>query len=214
MSLGSWCASRGLRLAQRDTAAGGPAKGGLCPSLLLCKKGTAMMKRVWVFLLFAALAPSVHAADGDSLVRFDGGIGVIPVSNVTVTEGTVTVSRNVVRGVNPAGQIWVIEALTADVRADGRFRVRGRGLLLGGGNNIGLSNNARVFATLICENAVTAPQFSTDSAGVPLAANGDFRIDDVLATVPVTCPSPVLLIRNAANGGWFAAGIPNFEDED
>src|SRR5688572_6184628 len=176
-------------------------------------KGIAMMKRAWLVLVFAALAASVHASDGDSLVRFDGGIGVIPVSNVTVTDGTVTVTRNVVRGVNPAGQIWVIEALRADIRADGRFMVRGRGLLLGGGNNIGLSNNARVFATLICEN-VTATQFSTSASGVPLAANGDFRIDDVLATVPVNCPSPVLLIRNAANGGWFAAGIPDFANGD
>jgi hypothetical protein len=179
-------------------------------------KGIGMMKRAWLVLVFAALAPSVHASDGGSLVRFDGGIGVIPVSNVvTNADGTlfVGVNRNVVRGVNPAGQIWVIEALRADVRADGRFTVRGRGLLLGGGNNIGLSNSARVFATLICENA-TATQFSTNAAGVPLAANGDFRIDDVLATVPVSCPSPVLLIRNAANGGWFAAGIPNFARRD
>jgi hypothetical protein len=174
-----------------------------------------MMKRAWLFLLFAALAPSVHASGGDSLVRFDGGIGVIPVSNVTVSEtGTVTVSRNVVRGVNPAGQIWVIEALRAEVRADGRFTVRGRGLLLGGGNNIGLSNSARVFATLICENTATAAQFSTNAAGVQLDASGDFRINDVLATVPVDCPSPVLLIRNAANLGWFAAGIPDFENEN
>ena len=175
-----------------------------------------MTRRSWFFLLFVVFAPSVHASNGHLLVRFDGAIGVIPVSNVaTNADGTfASVNRNIVRGVNPAGQIWVIAALRADVEADGRFRVRGRGLLLGGGNNIGLSNNARVFATLICENAATAPQFSTNNAGVPLAVNGDFRIDDVLATVPVNCPSPVLLIRNAANGGWFAAGIPDFKDED
>ena len=37
---------------------------------------------------------------------------------------------------------------------------------------------------------------------------GDFRIDDVLSSVPAECASPVLLIRNAANRSWFAAGIP------
>ena len=41
----------------------------------------------------------------DTLVRFDGGIGVIPVSNVTVNaDGSITVSRNIVRGVNPPGR--------------------------------------------------------------------------------------------------------------
>jgi hypothetical protein len=47
-----------------------------------------------------------------------------------------------------------------------------------------------------------------DSATVPLEANGDFRIDDVLTPrPPAVCASPVLLIRNAG-GAWFAAGIP------
>ena len=59
--------------------------------------------------------------------------------------------RNIVRGVNPAGQIWVISDFRADVKADGRIRVDGRGLLLGGGDAIGTNGNASVFATLICE---------------------------------------------------------------
>jgi hypothetical protein len=146
-------------------------------------------------------------ADHDSLVRFDGGIGVIPVSNVTVAaNGSVTVSRNSVRGVNPPGQIWVIDGLKADVATDGRIQVQGRGLLLGGGDNIGLNANQRVFATLICSAA--APfQFSTPTTGVPLEPNGDFRIDDTLSPAPPTdCASPVLLIRNTG-GAWFAAGI-------
>jgi hypothetical protein len=42
---------------------------------------------------------------------------------------------------------------------------------------------------------------------VPLEANGDFRINDVLNPAPpAECTSPVLLIRNAG-GAWFAAGI-------
>ena len=66
------------------------------------------------FLCVGLVSP-IRAGD-DSLVRFDGGIGVIPVSNVAVNaDGTVTVSRNTVRGVNPPGQIWVIARLKADV---------------------------------------------------------------------------------------------------
>ena len=40
-----------------------------------------------------------------------------------------------------------------------------------------------------------------------LTAEGDFEIDDVLDPLPKGCASPMLLIRNAANGGWFAVGI-------
>jgi hypothetical protein len=152
-------------------------------------------------------------ADDDSLVRFDGGIGVIPVSNVTVSAtGTITVSRNIVRDVNPPGQIWVIKALKAEVGTDGRIEVRGRGLLLGGGNNIGFNANQRVFATLICSATTPFTQFSTPSTGVALEANGDFRIDDMLSPAPpAVCASPVLLIRNTG-GAWFAAGILKLED--
>jgi len=163
------------------------------------------------FLCVGLVSP-IRAGD-DSLVRFDGGIGVIPVSNVAVNaDGTMTVSRNTVRGVNPPGQIWVIARLKADVETDGRIEVRGRGLLLGGGNNIGFNANQRVFATLICSATAPFTQFSTPSTGVALEPNGDFRIDDTLSpTPPAVCASPVLLIRNAA-GAWFAAGILKLED--
>ncbi len=175
-----------------------------------------MRKKACLLLLLAAFAPSLHASDGETLVRFDGAIGVIPVSNVGVNaDGTfANVSRNIVRGVNPAGQIWVMAELKATVRVDGRIRVRGRGLLLGGGNNIGLNGNARVFATLICGAAAPFTLHSTTLAGVPLEPNGDFRIDDELSPVPVACPAPVLLIRSAGNQNWFAAGIPNFDNDD
>jgi len=42
---------------------------------------------------------------------------------------------------------------------------------------------------------------------VALAPNGDFKIDDVLTPIPNGCASPVLLIRTAGSGNWFAAGI-------
>jgi hypothetical protein len=106
--------------------------------------------------------------------------------------------------VNPPGQIWVIDALKAEVDSDGRIKVRGRGLLLGGGNGIGTNANQSVMATLICEAA--APFTLRNTGLVPLAANGDFRIDDMLDPAPTDCASPVLLIRNGG-GAWFAAGI-------
>jgi hypothetical protein len=170
---------------------------------------------ILMVLIGGFFASSVIA--DDTLVRFQGAIGDIPVANVAGTanpDGTFpNVTQNIVRGVAPAGQIWVIAAFRADVKVDGRIRVDGRGLLLGGGNTIGTNGNASVFATLICE-AVTPPftQFSTDLDGVPLAANGDFRIDDVLSPAPpAVCDSPVLLIRVSPSGAWFAAGIPKLD---
>lgn len=167
-----------------------------------------MVKNILAFLLFIGMVVPLSATADDSLVRFKGGIGVIPVSSGVGQAATaVVVNRNIVRGVQPAGQIWVIADLRADVRADGRIRVDGQGLLLGGGNNIGKNANARVLATLICEAAAPFTERNTNPAGVALEPDGDFSIDDVLTPAPLDCASPVLLIRNAANLGWFAAGI-------
>jgi hypothetical protein len=179
-----------------------------------------MLKKRTLALVLAFVAP-LAAADDDSIVRFKGGIGVIPVSSgvavppTLATAATVeSVNRNIVRTVQPPGQIWVIADLTADVKTSGRIKVRGKGLLLGGGNNIGGNANASVFATLICEAAAPFMLRNTTLTGVPLDANGDFRIDDALSPPPSDCASPVLLIRNAANQAWFAAGIVNRRSDD
>jgi hypothetical protein len=151
-----------------------------------------------LLLLLGVFALPVEA-DHNLLARFDGGIGVIP-------QGA-GANPNVVRGVSPAGQIWVIRELEAKVKQNGEIRVEGEGLVLGGGNSIGRATGQRVIATLICEATAPFVQRSTDPLGVPLSETGDFEIDDVVSPAPTTCDSPVLLIRNAANGGWFAAGI-------
>ncbi len=160
----------------------------------------------------ATVTPQSAVAYGrheSSLVRFDHAIGVDPISNVVVTGTTTTVSPNVVRGISPAGQIWRIADLDANVTTDGRIRVRGRGLLLGGGNGIGTNGGQSVFATLFCGPAATATASSSNQAGVALESDGDFTIDDVLSPMPPSsCETPVLLIRTAAGAHpWFAAGI-------
>jgi hypothetical protein len=69
-----------------------------------------------------------------------------------------------------------------------------------------------VFATLICEALAPFTEHSTDPAGVELAPDGDFKIDDVLTPLPpAVCESPMLLIRTAGSGNWFAAGIPDLD---
>ena len=159
-----------------------------------------------------------HNRHDNTLVKFKGGIGVIPISNVVVdaTTGAVTsVNRNIVRGVNSPGQIWRIADLKVKVKVNGQIRVDGQGLLLAGGNNIGTNANQTVRARLFCGTAVH------ESNLVPLEANGDFKIDDILTPVsstdpavpPNPCTNPVLLIVNSG-GNWFAAGIPDLDDHD
>jgi hypothetical protein len=167
-----------------------------------------------IILIIVGAVGHLVAKEKDFIARFDGGIGVIPVSNgagPANADGTFpNVRLNVVRGVNPGAGPWRIADLRADIDTDGRIKVRGRGLLLASGNSIGQNANQSVFATLICEAAAPFVEHSTVS--VPLEENGDFRIDDTLNTVPLDCPSPTLLIRNTG-GVWFAAGIPKFGDE-
>jgi hypothetical protein len=69
----------------------------------------------------------------------------------------------------------------------------------------------QVFATLVCENL--APFTESNSKPVDLSADGNFTIKDVLSPAPpASCSTPVLLIRNAPGGAWFAAGIQKFDD--
>lgn len=173
-----------------------------------------MFKTAVALVLAMGIAGSVSAHESDFLARFDGGIGVIPAANGAGTanpDGTFpNVKLNIVRGVNPGAGPWTIASLRADIDIYGRIRVRGRGLLLASGNGIGTNANQSVFATLICETATPFVEHST--AAVPLDPNGDFRIDDTLDSVPSTCGSPVLLIRNTGRV-WFAAGIPKLGDD-
>jgi hypothetical protein len=160
-----------------------------------------MKKSISAFAISLALGYAAAAAAEDRLVRFEGGIGVIPVSSTVANAPVGDAVRNDVRGTAPGGQPWVIARLSADVKTDGRISVDGRGLLLAGGNTIGTNGGQSVRATLFCGAAAHTTGL------VALEPNGDFRIEDVLTpTPPDPCNTPVLLIVNSG-GRWFAAGI-------
>src|SRR5438445_12451692 len=78
------------------------------------------MKKWLLVLPLMALVPLRATAD-DSLVRFDGGIGVDPISGIVSNAPAL----NVVRGVPPRGFPWVIKRLRADVQSDGRITSMG-----------------------------------------------------------------------------------------
>ena len=168
-----------------------------------------------IMTLVALAFTGIANAQDEAVLKFKGGIGVIPVTGVNAATGAVNL--NVVRGVNPAGP-WRIASLDAVVESNGHIRVKGRGLLLAAGNGIGTNAGASVHATLFCGPAAAATAF--DEAGVKLDADGDFTIDDFLtgnAPFPGSCATPVLLIRNgnvAGQGVWFAAGILNLDGQE
>ena len=175
-----------------------------------------------LLLATVALAPPSAIAQ-NFLVQFDGAIGAIPVaSGVGGGATATTVNLNNIRGVNAPNTPWTIADFQAEVTADGHITANGKGLIFAGGNTIGTAIGTsasggaaviNVFATLICENTAPFTDRNTNAKGVPLAANGDFTIDDMLSPpppAPSSCATPVLLIRNAGNKNWFAAGIQNF----
>jgi hypothetical protein len=169
-----------------------------------------------LLLVLGLILTPLGAMADDSLVRFDGGIGVDPVAGIVSNAP----APNVVRGIPPGGFPWVIKRLRADVKADGRVRVDVRGLLLAGGNVIGTNGGQMVLAMLFCGapgaggTLGNATAHISDPAGVPLDANGDVEIDDVLTPAPPSrCDSPALLIATPGAHHWFAAGIPKAEDD-
>ena len=153
-----------------------------------------MKKVVFASLFSVALSFPLAANAQSSNVRFEGGIGSQPLR--------ADAAVNDVNGVEPGGRPWVISRLIAEVIGR-RIIVHGQGLLIAGGANVGTGAGQSVRARLFCGGV------PHDSAAlVPLATNGDFRIDSLLSpTPPRPCANPVLLIINAG-GSWFAAGIP------
>src|SRR5262249_13930657 len=156
--------------------------------------GIRIMKRTWIVLGFLGLFGAVTTQARDLLVRFDSGVGVIPAAagaGPVNADGTLpNVKSNGLPGIQVCAGPRPISDLRAEVDMDGRIRVRGRGLLLASSNSIGQNANQSVCATLICEPVPPFNEHSTSRTGVALDPNGDFRIDDVLDSVPAECASP------------------------
>jgi len=179
---------------------------------------TEMKSTAAAILLTLGIAGQASAQQGTFLARFDGGIGVDPIATfageqVAGTDDFTEVRRNNVRGVFSSGFSWRIAELKADVFTDGHVKVSGRGLVLASGFNIGQNNNENVVVSLTCVGTAGAvTEFHTDPEGVPLEANGDFRVEAPLNAVPSECASPGLLIRSHNTGRWLAAGVTAAKD--
>jgi len=174
---------------------------------------------------------AVASDRSETTVRFSGAIGSQPFANI----GNVAAPNDVL-GIAPGGRPWELRKLRASVASDGTLRATGKGLLLGGGSNIGRPAIPRTIqATLICSATAAAPVATSpawNSVAVALDESGNFSINAPLKPVPPNltlvppspCNFPILLIRNstpsATPGGdpvpgpWFAAGIASDDDDD
>lgn len=155
-------------------------------------------KSVMVAAMLAAGFAAGPAMASDTLVKFEGGVGVHPVANTGIV--------NTVRGVAPGGRPWGILKLKATIKQDGSIRAKGEGLVLAATDAAGTRGGIlQVAATLFCD----AQAFSSPAAEFTIG--GDFEIRGQLTPVPSSpCNNPALLIRNATGGtlgAWFAVGI-------
>lgn len=166
------------------------------------------------FTAMAAVAlTAAGARANDTLLKFNGGIGVIPGSAVVQQAGTPLgsegpVKPNIVRGFFPSPQPWRITSLKATVKTDGHISLSGTGLLLAGGDKIGTTAGVSVRATVVCG---TSPLDTTDhetTSIVQLSLEGDFAFDELLDSPDLTtCKNPTLVIFNPFTAQWLAAGI-------
>lgn len=171
-------------------------------------------------LLAVSSAALAHSKEPPALVRFNGAIGVDPLTAAGGAD-----ALNVVRGISPGGRAWVLRKLEARIGTDGSISAKGRGLLFSSGDLIATRGGvAAVVATLACGTAdANAALFTSPPAALDTA--GNFSIKGLLsqdgvnpAVMPASCDNPALLIRafnatTGAAGGWFAAGIPGSGDD-
>jgi hypothetical protein len=105
-----------------------------------------------------------------------------------------------IRGIHGGGLPWRIDAASGELRANGRLRVRVRGLVLAGGppNLIG-TNPIKTFRAIVSfENA--DPIFT---APVPASATGDAEIE-TFVDLPSPGFAPIIFVGPGPARAWFA----------
>ena len=101
------------------------------------------MKKMQACLLVLGTVVSLSATAAPvTLAQFGGpGIGVTPWG----AGGAGGPERNVVRGTNPANEIWVVGTISATVKSDGTISVDAANLLVASGNQIGRNGGGSPF---------------------------------------------------------------------
>ncbi|HET9597027.1 MAG TPA: hypothetical protein VFP65_15675 [Anaeromyxobacteraceae bacterium] len=154
------------------------------------------MRRALVALAVLLALPLVARADGEGndakVLKFDTMAAVV--APFLGAAGTID-------GVPAGGAPWRIASGRGELRADGRIKVRVRGLVLVGTGQ----NPFTSFAAFVGCLGGTAVQ----TAAFPTGPEGDADIEDTVA-LPSPCFAPVVLVgipRTPARpaGAWFAS---------
>jgi len=147
--------------------------------------------------LAAGLAAAVLAAGAATALADDGGRKTVLDSHVFGSQP----NGPVLFKVNPGGAPWVIGNGEAEVRSDGRVKVRVEGLVIPTPPQNGTNPLPQISATVYCNGAAVA-----STAPVPFSADGDARIDQRLATpLPSPCLVPAVLLNPNANAAVYIA---------
>jgi hypothetical protein len=149
-------------------------------------------------LLSVSMAVTAGPAKADDTLRWKTIIGIIQAGNV-------------VAGIGGGGQPWSTLGGDASVNLDtGKMRFTVRGLVLAGGNGIGVPPaNILVKGTLVCNPGAATPTI-VDGTPVALNAEGDASFNGSIGVLPAACLSPTatfaFLVRLSPANRWVANG--------
>lgn len=113
-------------------------------------------------------------------------------------------TTNPIRGINGGGLAWKIESGSGELSANGRLRVRTRGLVL---VSNGMNPVPEFKAIVSCRSidstsgAASVVNVSTDPYAAD--ANGDSEVDTKVA-LPKPCIAPIVFVAHGETGAWFA----------
>lgn len=110
-----------------------------------------------------------------------------------------------IRGVAPGAVPWALARGSTRLDANGRLSVTVTGLVITGTNS-GLDGTTgpvtSVVASVTCDGSTPTME---NTAPVPLSAQGDASINQVVA-LPAICEAPIVLVlANGGSGPWIAA---------
>ena len=144
-----------------------------------------------------AMSASADHGGGRDQTRGEDGNGTVLSTSLAPSVPT----DPALLGAAAGGVPWVLRSGEARLRSDGRLTVRIRGLLIPSGQFAGTTGPVMtVSASLYCGGNST-PVGTSDN--VPLASDGDARIDTTL-TLPAKCQIPALLVHpNGALGAYI-----------
>jgi hypothetical protein len=138
--------------------------------------------------------PTVARAAEDS-----GGIAVVKFHTMApVTGQFVGGSGTPIRGLHGGGLPWALSAAQGELSADGRLRVKVKGLVLAAGPNSG-TNPIPTFRAIVSFETLV-PIFT---AAVPASTDGDADIDTHV-DLPHPGFAPIIFVGPGTNAVWFA----------